>query len=122
MKVDYAEWVKSFDGNIKIVINTDMKILHEACEILFARIMHDTPIGNPHLWKPPYWPKNYTPGTLKAAWRIEHHQDSVVIHNDEPYAYRVETGWSGQAPQGMLRINLKNFNAILDAVARKYNK
>ena len=112
--VQYSDWEKSFDGNVRIIIATDKKILHEACEIVFA--------GDPTTWTPPYWPKNYKPGSLKAAWRIVHGNDEVTIYNDLPYAYRIETGWSKRAPQGMMRINLKSFNAIIDAVARKYQK
>src|SRR5690606_26051368 len=31
----------------------------------------------------------------------------VIIYNQQPYAHRVEYGWSSQAPQGMVRVTIK---------------
>ncbi len=117
----YQDWERQFDGHVKLVVNVSKKVLHEACELLYARIVARTPIGNPALWERPYWPKGYTPGSLRAAWKIEHFEDTVVISNDLPYALRVEEGWSTkQAPAGMMRVSLIDFNAIVDLVAKKY--
>lgn len=43
----------------------------------------------------------------------------VTITNRQPYAYRVEYGWSTQAPAGMLRITLQEYSNIVDAKARE---
>lgn len=119
-KTNFHTWEKEFNGQALIILEVDEKILHEACDVLFDRIVNRTPVGNPSLWHPPYWPKGYTPGNLKAAWRIEHNKNHVTIYNNEPYAFRVETGWSTQAPEGMMRVSIKEFASIIDKVKSKY--
>ena len=47
-----------------------------------------------------------------AAWRPG---QSIFISNSLPYAYRLENGWSKQAPSGMVRLTVQNFE---QAVAR----
>lgn len=45
---------------------------------------------------------------------------AVTIANRQPYAWRVEYGsWSTQAPQGMLRITLLEYNGILEKNTRR---
>lgn len=118
MKTNYQQWDKEFKGQAKLVIKADEKIIQEACQELYQRIVDRTPIGNPSLWNTPA-PKGYTPGALKAAWKLERSGEDYIISNDLPYAYRVETGWSTQAPEGMMRISVKEFDAILEAIARR---
>ena len=36
---------------------------------------------------------------------------SIYLTNSLPYAMRLEEGWSGQAPQGMVRLSVMEFNA-----------
>lgn len=121
--VDYRAWEKKFNGQARIVIESDLKTLHEACDVLFHNIVNRTPVGNPNLWEPPYWPQGYSPGHLKANWKIEHQDNVVIISNDAPYAYAIETGHSRkQAPMGMMRVSLKEFDAILKKVKSKYTK
>lgn len=48
-------------------------------------------------------------------------QQNALIYNNEPYAQRVETGWSSQAPTGMMRITVAEFQAIFNIQA-KINK
>jgi len=122
IKTDYNKWNKEFTGQVNIVVKVDKETLEEACQELYQRIVDRTPIGNPALWNPPYWPNGYVPGDLKAAWKIEKLGEGYIISNDMPYAYRVETGWSKQAPTGMMRISVKEFNAILDEIARRRKK
>lgn len=43
--------------------------------------------------------------------------DTFFLTNAQPYAYRVEmTGWSTQAPAGMLRIALADTQAVINAL------
>lgn len=119
---NYTAWKQKFDGQIVIVVKADTKIIQEACHELYSRIVERTPVGNPALWNPPVWPRDYTPGALKANWTIEQEGDDYVISNDLPYAQRVETGYSTQAPAGMMRISIKEFGAILNEVAKRYKK
>jgi hypothetical protein len=40
---------------------------------------------------------------------------TFYLTNPLPYAYRVEYGWSKQAPQGMVRLNIMKLQNILDS-------
>lgn len=44
--------------------------------------------------------------------------NEFTLANNLPYAYKLEFGYSGQAPQGMVRINVARFQRILDEQAR----
>ncbi len=65
----------------------------------------------------------YKPGTLRASWTTALEERSGIpiatVFNSEPYAERVEFGWSSQAPQGMLRITIKEWQSIVAKSARK---
>lgn len=116
--VDVAKWNREFTGQCTIAIKASERTLHQACQILFENIVKRTPVGNPALWN---WPahKDYIPGTLKASWEIIINGLDVTIQNLQPYAYRVETGYSTQAPAGMMRISLIEFQSILNEVQKR---
>lgn len=42
---------------------------------------------------------------------------TIYITNSLPYAYRLEMGWSKQAPLGMTRVTLAELNTILNGAA-----
>lgn len=44
--------------------------------------------------------------------------NEFTLANNLPYAYKLEFGYSDQAPQGMVRINVARFQSILDEQAR----
>lgn len=44
--------------------------------------------------------------------------NEFTLANNLPYAYKLEFGYSDQAPQGMVRINVARFQRILDEQAR----
>lgn len=44
--------------------------------------------------------------------------NEFTLANNLPYAYKLEFGYSDQAPQGMLRINVARFQSILDEQSR----
>lgn len=104
-------------------------------------IVNRTPIGDRTLWSRPA-PADYRPGSLVNNWfagigepgalpRRGHNvngADSLsqinaiskaapgklaYIANPLPYARRVEYGWSTQAPQGMVRISVAEFQRIV---------
>jgi len=116
----YSDWERQFDGQIQVRLKINEKVLHESCDIFFKQLVNNTPVGNPALWHPPYFPHNYVPGSLKKAWEIEHKSNYVVIQNPMPYALRIESGWSSQAPAGMMRVGLKDFHNIVNKVINKY--
>lgn len=111
---------------------------------LFANIVKRTPVGNPDLWKNPA-PAGYIGGTLRNSWHcsfdtpstegarkpLESGQGSfdsltatasyklgrtMYLTNNMPYAYPVEFGWSGQAPQGMVRRSIAEAQKVFDSV------
>lgn len=57
---------------------------------------------------------NATSFVLKAAdWR------EFTLTNNLPYAQRLEYGWSKQAPQGFVRVNVGRFQNLIDQEAAK---
>lgn len=45
--------------------------------------------------------------------------DMIFFTNSLPYNFRLEYGWSNQAPMGMVRVTLANWQGIVDAEAKK---
>lgn len=45
--------------------------------------------------------------------------NEFTLTNNLPYAERLEYGWSNQAPQGMVRVNVARFNTLLEEEASK---
>lgn len=57
---------------------------------------------------------NATSFVLKATdWR------EFTMTNNLPYAQRLEYGWSQQAPQGFVRVNVGRFQNLIDQEAAK---
>ncbi len=134
-------------ADIPKVITADVeRVFRGACFELFARIIYSTPVGKPELWSRPA-PPGYVPGHLRGSWGIsvgggstsrnaidvdgsattsQGLQDlakykaglKVKISNNVVYGPRIEfTGWSKQAPQGMVRINVADWSSIVREVA-----
>lgn len=123
MTTNYSEWLQQFNQQVKAAVAVSDKIQVEASKRFLAKVEQRTPVGDPSLWKWPA-PKNYKPGTLKASWSISFSKTSngvyATVFNDQPYAERVEYGWSSQAPQGMLRITAKEWGSIVDRTAKEF--
>lgn len=107
------------------------------------RLVARSPIGDPDLWHPPYWPKGYHPGTFINNWQLgvdviptevqvsgpnELGTDSYerlaklqrwpaghtyYFVNNLPYARALEYGHSTQAPQGMVGLTILEFPEIV---------
>ena len=45
--------------------------------------------------------------------------NEFTLTNNLPYAERLEYGWSNQAPQGFVRVNVARFNSLLEEEAAK---
>lgn len=45
--------------------------------------------------------------------------NEFTLTNNLPYAERLEYGWSNQAPQGVVRVNVARFNTLLEEEAAK---
>ncbi|MFW0776298.1 MAG: hypothetical protein ACN2B6_01080 [Rickettsiales bacterium] len=111
---------------------------------LSSLIIQGTPVGNPSLWASPP-PKGYIGGTLRGAWNASigspNEQqtgskdktgastlanvsisleslkigNTFYLTNPQPYAERVEYGWSSQRPKGMVRVALAQAQQVLDS-------
>ncbi len=143
-------WQEQFDIQKGQTLEASSKTVNATLLDMYRSIVQRTPVGDPNLWHPPYWPKDYKPGTLKASWNISFNnsqrdtngqfanseqitdsgglsfkinsdnKQEAVIYNSQPYAQRVEMGWSTQAPVGMMRISIAEYSATLDKNAEKY--
>lgn len=47
--------------------------------------------------------------------------DTIFLINNLPYAQRLEYGWSNQAPEGMVRTTVAEYQPIVDQVVREIN-
>lgn len=119
-KVDIGPWANKWHSLETQVLSVSEDSLKDVATKLYSKIVDYTPVGNPSLWKSPYIPKNYVPGTLKKSWAVEIEPRQAVISNNQPYAQRVENGWSTQAPYGMMRTAIATFPELLAQAAQRY--
>lgn len=150
MKTNIAEFLRKFKSHQQISLTASAKATNYALLTTYRNIVQRTPVGDPALWHPPYWPKGYVPGDLKKSWHISFNNKQrnlkghfastsqvtsnyglsfkvgttskqfAVIYNSQPYAQRVEDGWSTQAPSGMMKISIAEWASNLDRAAIKY--
>lgn len=143
------DFLKQFKHNEQLALDASAKIINSTLLNMYKKIVDRTPIGDPSLWQWPAH-KNYHPGTLRKSWNISFNgvqrntagqfastaqilgnnglsfkvgngnKQFAVISNARPYAQRVETGWSTQAPQGMMRITIAEYASIVEQEAAKY--
>ena len=107
-----------------------------------TRIIKRTPVGDPAQWQTKYPPKGYVGGTARGNWfasinnPVTAFSESVIsesnainaaaamtanatgnvfyLTNNLPYIFRLEyQGWSTQAPNGMVRVSVIEFNNAL---------
>lgn len=124
------------------------KAVVESAMRTYGEIVDRTPVGRPDLWKSAP-PEGYVPGDLHQAWEISFGKgfkkvrakrnyksklanfaaatsyrlgDTIWVRNRLPYAYRVEYGWSQQAPQGMMRTSVQKYKTFLDEAVRRNEK
>lgn len=124
-------------------------VTKEALMEVGRRVVDRSPVGDPHTWHPPKWPKDYVPGLFKNNWqvgidnipfgqfntpdatgsgsleRLSHLGRWQVGHiyyfvNNVKYALYLEKGWSYlQAPFGMVGLTVMEFQQIVDQAERK---
>lgn len=140
-EVDIAKFAAKANGRVETVFR---KVGLE----MFSRIVKRSPVGNPSLWKHK-GPKGYVGGRFRANWQVSIGRPAAgaldlkdrtgsatiikgaeVIQNvraDEtlwfvnslPYARALEFGWSKQAPAGMVRVTIAEFQSIVGNAAKK---
>jgi hypothetical protein len=141
--VDLSAFVKKAKGNMD-------KVVRKVVIDIGTRIVMRSPVGDGTLWKNPP-PKGYIGGRFRANWQYGEAvrpkgtrpdidrsgavslrriakiapQASGKVHyitNNLPYAMRLETGWSKQAPGGMVGLAVKEFAAIVAKAAKEETK
>ncbi len=145
-----TQFLLKYKANQQLALQASQKTINATLLNMYKRIVDRTPVGDPTLWKWPAH-SDYQPGTLRDSWQLsfngqqratngqfastsqilETHGLSLkvgnsskqfaTISNPQPYAQRVENGWSvHQAPQGMMRVTVSEFTSIIDEEANKY--
>jgi len=142
--LDISKFVAKAKGNVSQVVRG---VVMEVGK----RIVDRSPVGDGSLWKNPP-PKGYTGGRFRANWQYgfsqapsgelsdvdKSGQVSIArivsgvggapvagVHylaNNLPYAMRLETGWSKQAPGGMVGLVVAEFAGIVDEKAGEVSK
>lgn len=110
------------------------QVIRNSAAALFARIVTSTPFdegaarGNWQVGigsapsgvtddKDPGGEATISAGQLKtASFTLA---DKLFYANNLPYIRRLEKGWSGQAPSGMVAANVEDWDRIVDSFARK---
>lgn len=123
-----------------------MDQIHRGVVAMVAyKVIYRTPFGDPSYWKfaPP---KDYVPGTARGNWQTESDalppltpiplrsaEDAYAeamanageagsvtyIVNSVPYIMRLEyEGWSPQAPAGMVRLTVAEFQQLVNEYVR----
>jgi len=128
--MSFSRDIKKFGDKTKRAANN---IFRGTALDLFGKIVKRTPVGNPDLWKSKP-PPGYTGGRLRGHWTATLNKpseavdngddsqitisrakigDSIFIVNNLPYAGAVENGHSTQAPHGMVKITVAEFEHIV---------
>ena len=139
-------WADKTDADLEDIIYTTLTDLSR-------RVIQRTPVGNPSLWKSPPPPgytggqakgnwfasigqpsaeKDLTIRARNAAKplsRDAHIREAAIgetyyLTNNLPYIRRLEyEGWSGQAPEGMVRVTVTEFQSVVNkAIKRKFSR
>jgi hypothetical protein len=118
---------------------------------LLGNVVERTPVGNPDLWQSPA-PAGYVGGRLRANWNTSignadtstsaetdktgsatksrgasrlsrWSEGDIYIMNSLPYVREIEyTGHSSQAPAGMVRVTVVEFQSFVNAAVRSLPK
>ncbi len=143
------QFLAKFKVNQQLALQASQKTINGTLLEMYKKIIDRTPVGDPSLWKWPAH-SDYTPGTLRASWQLSFNgqqrstagrfasasqtlegyglslkvgsssKQFATISNPQPYAQRVESGWSTQAPEGMMRVTVSEYTSIVNQQAAKY--
>ena len=138
---------KTFEQAIEGFAKFPEKVVRGTLLSMGSKIIERSPVGNPSTWKKPK--KGYVGGRFRNNWQFSFNSPAAgtvqgvdpngskassqlksavdsfdmgqtfYMTNNLPYAVRLEFGWSKQAPQGMVRIVVAQYEqAIREAAAK----
>jgi len=135
-----SAFVKKANGNADLVVR---KIVLDIGTAIVMR----SPVGDGDFWKSPP-PKGYVGGRFRANWQYGNISEPTgelpnidktgkesidriaaglpakaaglvhMLRNNLPYAERLETGWSKQAPAGMVGLTVAEFQTFVTNAAK----
>jgi hypothetical protein len=133
--LDVSKWVEKAKGRSDVVVRKVALELH-------TQIVMKSPVGNPSLWKQPRpgyvggrFRNNWFPGVgtrsnstteqrdatggqsvgrMQSLLPTIHAGDVIFTTNNLAYSMRLETGWSTQAPVGMVRVAVENYPGVIE--------
>lgn len=124
--LNISEWAKQTQSDIALVVR-------KTALDMFSRIVMRSPVDtgrfrnnwNVSIGKPVSdTNEGVDPSGGKAIGKIAAVSatyklgDTIWMSNGLPYAWRLETGWSKQAPAGMTGVTVQEFQAVFDKAAK----
>lgn len=140
MASNFEEYMAKMKVNEALALEACEKVINATVLNMYKKIIDRTPVGDPTLWHYPAH-ADYVPGKLKASWSISldgsetkelgkgslglsvsstNSNKKIDISNNQPYAQRVENGWSTQAPTGMMKVTVSEYPMYIEVNAAKY--
>lgn len=126
------------------------KVVHKVIIDMGTRLVYRTPVGNPSIWQSPA-PPGYVGGAARANWQYGFGvmpaealnlfdasgsltvakitagvkgSKAAGIHwiaNNLPYIQRLENRWSTQAPQGMMKLTVLEYEDTVASIVREFS-
>lgn len=138
---------KTFTAAIKDFSNIPEKVIRGTLIGMGSQIIKASPVADPSTWKTPV--KGYVGGRFRANWQFSIDApatgagqgpdqnasnanaqlvasaskmvagNTFYMTNNVPYAVALEYGWSKQAPQGIVRTTLSQYEHFIEQAAKK---
>jgi hypothetical protein len=141
MAASFTDQIRAEAAAIDKALKDTVRVVAIEC---FGGVIMGTPVGNPSLWQSPA-PPGYTGGTARANWQLTNGapaqgevnatdggtatRSAVIgelprlqftgkytLANNLPYIERLEDGWSTQAPQGMVKLNVARVEPMIPRI------
>lgn len=144
-ELDLRRFVEKAKGNSE-------QVVRKVGIDMLARIIDRSPVGNPDLWESPppagyvggrfrgNWQVTFGAQAISETGRIDagggetlragqavlaayqNGVSSIWLTNTVPYAYRLEIGWSDQAPKGVARVTAAEFQQFINKAVQELDR
>lgn len=106
-EINTSEFLKAFDQWVERTQANAEDVFRALVLDIFSSIQIRTPVDT---------------GRARGNWQVEFNgPQSATISNNLPYIERLENGWSQQAPAGMVRVTLSEFERKLAKAAKDHH-